>query len=276
MLRQAALAICLGLSGAAQGQTVDLPPVGTLPPQVIPAAADPGTPAFAAVSQGGDIYGSTAVTPDPVTGQIAGIGGGTYGTPGTGTGTNYGGTPSVDRGDVLAALQQQPYGQTAVSTADKLGVNSTGVAAFAAAESDFRNIAAGNGTTSATGPWQITGGTWDSVVKQFNLPYTSADRADPNAQAVVSSYLIRSYGGATSQSLGRVATVQETYYSYVFGPAVGGKIAQADASTPLGNIVPANFLSNNGMTGWSVGNLQTFTAQRLGSSATQPIFAART
>ena len=195
---------------------------------------------------------------------------GTSGTPYTGTGAATG-----DRSNVLASLQAQPYGATAIATADKLGVNSTGVAAFAAAESDFRNVQTANGSTSATGPWQITSGTWDDTVKRFSLPYTSADRSDPNAQAVVSSYLIRSYGGATSQSLGRVATVQETYYSYVYGPAVGGKIAMADTSSPLSNFVPADNLANNGMTGWTVGNLQDFTSRRLGPSATSSIFAAR-
>ncbi|MFC7695101.1 hypothetical protein ACFQY5_41550 [Paeniroseomonas aquatica] len=149
------------------------------------------------------------------------------------------------------------------------------MAAFAAAESDFRNIPTANGSTSATGPWQITSGTWDDTVRRFNLPYSSADRTNADAQAVVSSYLIRSYGGATSQALGRVATVQETYYSYVYGPAVGGKIALADTTSPLSNFVPADNLVNNGMTGWTVGNLQDFTVRRLGPSATTPIFAVR-
>lgn len=268
MSRWATAALWLGLAGGAQGQTVVLPEAGQMPPQVIPAAADPGTPVFSAPA-GGEVYGGSATAPSPLIGDYSSIAV-TGGTPYTGTGAATG-----DRSNVLASLQAQPYGATAIATADKLGVNSTGVAAFAAAESDFRNVQTANGSTSATGPWQITSGTWDDTVKRFSLPYTSADRSDPNAQAVVSSYLIRSYGGATSQSLGRVATVQETYYSYVYGPAVGGKIALADASSPLSNFVPADNLANNGMTGWTVGNLQDFTSRRLGPSATSPIFASQ-
>ena len=268
MSRWATVALCLGLAGGAHGQTIVLPEAGQMPPQVIPAAADPGTPVFSAPA-GGDVYGGSATAPSPLPDDYSSIAG-TGGTPYTGTGAATG-----DRSNVLASLQAQPYGAIAIATADKLGVNSTGVAAFAAAESDFRNVPTANGSSSATGPFQITAPTWSDAVQRFNLPYTSADRADPNAQAVVSSYLIRSYGGATSQALGRVATVQETYYSYVYGPAVGGKIAAADASSPLSNFVPADNLANNGMTGWTVGNLQDFTSRRLGPSASQPIFAAR-
>lgn len=269
--RWVAAALVLGLAGTARGQTIILPEPGQMPPQVIPAAADPGTPEFS-VTPGGDVYGGSSTAPTPLLdGYPTGVTGGM----GPGGTTNYGGTPTVDRGDVLASLQSQPYGATAVSTAEKLGINSTGVAAFAAAESDFRNIATANGSTSATGPWQITAPTWDDTVKRFNLPYTAADRADPNAQAVVSSYIIRSYGGATSQALNRVATVQETYYSYVYGPSVGAKIAGADPSTPLSSFVAADNLANNGMTGWTVQNLQDFTSRRLGPSYAAPIFAAK-
>lgn len=266
MRRWATAALCLGLAGGAQGQTIVLPQAGQMPPQVVPAAADPGSSEFT-VPSGGEIYGGGATAPTSLGEGYSGLGEG---------GTPYAGTVGVsDRSKVLASLQAQPYGATAIATANRLGVNSTGVAAFAAAESDFRNIPTVNGSSSATGPWQITSGTWDDTVKRFGLPYSSADRSDPNAQAVVSSYLIRSYGGATSQALGRVATVQETYYSYVYGPAVGGKIALADTTSPLSNFVPAASLSNNGMTSWTVGNLQDFTARRLGPSAAAPIFAAR-
>src|SRR4051794_31608520 len=161
------------------------PEAGQMPPQVIPAAADPGTPVFAAPA-GGDVYGGSATAPTPLPDDYSSIAA-TGVTPYTGTGAATG-----DRSNVLASLQAQPYGATAIATADKLGVNSTGVAAFAAAESDFRNVHTANGSTSATGPWQITSGTWADTVQRFSLPYTSADRADLNAQAVVSSYLIRS------------------------------------------------------------------------------------
>lgn len=261
----ATAALYLGIVGGAHGQTVVLPQAGQMPPQVIPAASDPGTPAFSAPS-GGESYGGGATSSSYTGGSYAVEGGGA---------TYTGAVTSSDRSNVLASLQAQSYGATAITTANRLGINSTGVAAFAAAESDFRNVPTANGSTSAAGPWQITSGTWDDTVQRFSLPYTSADRSDPNAQAVVSSYLIRSYGGATSQALGRVATVQETYYSYVYGPAVGGKIALADTSSPLSNFIPVDNLANNGMTGWTVGNLQDFTSRRLGPSATSPIFASR-
>jgi hypothetical protein len=69
--------------------------------------------------------------------------------------------------------------------------------------------------------------------------------------------------------------VQETYNSYVYGPSVGAKIAGADPSAPLSNFVSTDNLANNGMTGWTVQNLQDFTSRRLGPSYADPIFSAQ-
>lgn len=175
----------------------------------------------------------------------------------------------------LAALARQSYGATAINHAQEIGVNPNATAAIARAESNFRNVPTANGSTSATGPWQITSGTWDDTVQRYNLPYTSGDRTDPEAQAVVGNHVIRQYAAATQNALGRPATTAETYGSYVFGPSVGPRLATASPETALSSIVPAQSLRNNGMQSWTVGSFNAHAAGRLGAAANQPALAPR-
>ena len=55
----------------------------------------------------------------------------------------------------------------------------------------FQNIPTANGSSSATGPWQITTGTCNSTVARYGLGYSASDINDPAAQATVASYIIR-------------------------------------------------------------------------------------
>ncbi len=167
----------------------------------------------------------------------------------------------------------QSYGQTAYSTAQQLGNNPTALAAFGQLESGWRNVATSNGTSSATGPWQITGGTWGDYVSRYNLPYSSADRTNPEAQAVVSNYILKDYASQVSAQTGQPATVAQTYAAWVYGPGAGAGIAGASASEPLSNYASARNLSNNNMTGWTVGDFNAYVGRKVGSAATQTVRA---
>ncbi len=167
----------------------------------------------------------------------------------------------------------QSYGQTAIDTANQLGISPDAVAGFGQLESGFRNIATANGSSSATGPWQITSGTFNDVVSRYNLPYTAADRSNPEAQAVVANYIIRDYSAQVSQAIGYPATVQQAYSAFVFGTTAGKGIAAADLSAPLSNFASSEALANNNMTGWTVGQFYNRVSSKLGTLATQPVGA---
>lgn len=176
------------------------------------------------------------------------------------------GTPSA----ALSQMLGTGYGQTAVQAASQIGVNVEAVAAIGKAESNFQNIPTQLGTSAATGPWQIVPGTFLSASQKYGLGYTSADITNPQAQAVVSSYIIRDTAQTISAATGSPATIAQTWAGYVFGPTNGAKIATASSDTQLGSLLPASFLSNNGLSPAStVGQLNQNYSNRLGSAAGQ-------
>lgn len=247
-----ALAMTIALAGPAAGQSVVVPP-GGWPPQVIPLYKEPGQPQFRISESSPGFMGDAG----------AGASGG------FGAGSGYNGGAAGDGTAVLAALSSQSYGQTAISTAQRLGVNPVTTAAIGAAESNFRNVPTANGSTTAGGVWQITTPTWNDAVARYNLPYSEADRGRSEAQAVVSNYIIREYAATTQNALGRPVTTQDVWGSYLFGPSDGIKVAAAGASpdTPLSSLVSAKSLANNGMSSWTVGQWQSYAGQRLGGAA---------
>lgn len=225
-----------------------------VPAQVIPSYPEVGAPTFTTPAGSGSFMGNQGGLT-----SSAGMGGG--------GGPAYAG----GGGAVLNSMMAQSYGQTAYSTAQELGNNPTALAAFGQLESGWRNIPTANGTSSATGPWQITGGTWNDYVSRYNLPYTTADRSNPGAQAVVSNYILRDYASKVSAQTGEPATVAQTYGAWVYGPGVGAGIAGASATEPLSNYAPARHLSNNNMTGWTVGDFNAYVERKVGSAATQTV-----
>ena len=222
-----------------------------VPAQVIPQAVETGAPSFTTPTGGGSFMGNTGSGPS--------------------TGTGSGGTYSGGGGASLDQMMAQSYGQTAYNTAQQLGLNPDAVAGIGQIESGFRNVATSNGSSSATGPWQITSGTWSDYVSKYNLPYTAADRTNPDAQAVVAPYIIKDYASAVSTALGQPATVQQAYGAYLFGPGGGSRIATADSGAPMSQFVSSTQLSNNNMVGWTVGQYNSAIAGRLGSVANETV-----
>ncbi len=226
-----------------------------VPPQVIPQAYETGAPSFTTPTGSATFMGSTGV----------------QGTSG-GTGPTSGSVVAGDGGSSFQTMMSQSYGQTAYNTAQQIGNNPNAVAAFGQLESGFKNVATANGSSSATGPWQITTGTWSEYVNKYNLPYTAADRTSPNAQAVVANYIMKDYGAQVSSAIGQPATVQQTYGAYVFSPAAGQRLAGAvDSSAPMSNYVSATSLANNNMTGWTVAQFQNRVSSKVGAVATQTV-----
>ena len=228
-----------------------------LPEQIIPTFEEVGITWNSASASGG--------------GEASdGVGGGTS-APGSTTAPGNHQSGGSGGEAVLDAMMAQSYGQTAYSTAVALGNNPSAEAAFGQLESNWRNVATANGTSSATGPWQITGPTWNEYVSRHNLPYTAADRSNPEAQAVVSNYILRDYASKISAQIGTSATVSQTYAAWVYGPGAGANIARATSDAPLSNYVSATNLANNNMTGWTVGDFNSYITRKVGSVATQTV-----
>lgn len=257
------LAAALFCASAARGQ-VSNPSLATAPDQperIKPDYQERGVDGYA---------GPAAISSQ--SGQTSGLGGdGTASAGGAGVDT------SVAPGDggqssAMVAMASTSYGATAVATANQTGVNAEAVAAIGQAESRFQNVPTANGSSAATGPWQIVPGTFAGTSQKYGLGYTAADINNPQAQAVEASYIIKDTAAAVSAATTQPATVLQTYAGYVFGPNNGAKIATADSDTPLSSLVPARYIANNNLApDITVGQLNDKYAARLGSAANQRV-----
>ena len=251
-------------AGASLSALADPAPVtfNGVPAQVIPSIPEVGAPNFVTPAGGGSFMGD---------------GDGPTGTDGSTdtsasstdwTGYSGGGTTAA-----MDAMMATPYGALASQSATQLGLNPEAMAGLGQLESGFRNVGTENGTSSATGPWQITTGTWADTVAKYNLPYTASDITNPAAQAQVASYIAKDYSSAVSKATQQPATVVQTYGAWVFGPTPGAMMATADPSTPLSSFVSDKALSNNNMTGWTVDQFYSKFTAKLGSAADQTVQA---
>jgi hypothetical protein len=231
-----------------------------VPAQIIPTYQEVGAPTFTTPSGTASFSGLQSGT---------GTGGTDPGAGGSGGGTSYTGGGSTP----LQSMMATSYGQIAYATAQQLGNNPDAVAAFGVLESGFQNVPTANGSTSATGPWQITTGTWNDYVARYNLPYTTADMTTPAAQAVVANYIIQDYSARVSTAIQSSATVEQAYGAFVFGVNAGANMARADPSAPMSNYVSATALANNNMTGWTVAQFYNRVSSKVGSVATQTVAA---
>lgn len=97
-------------------------------------------------------------------------------------------------------------------------------------ESGGRNI--GSATSSATGPFQILGGTWENIRKQHpELELTSQDRYDPQKQQPA----VRAFTQDNVRSLkdaGITPTGTNTYFAHFLGAGGATKFIQGYADNP--------------------------------------------
>ena len=237
--------------------------------------AAPGTPQQVVPKYGAG-YASGGVT--NVSTEQTGSGSGPTSSTSTLMPADYTGiTPALDPANTpqLQTLMGQSYGQTAVSTADQLGVNAASVAAIAQVESGFQNVGTANGSTTATGPWQFTQGTFQEVSQSNNLGFSSSDLTNPNAQATEAPYYLQQIASTIGAATGQPATTVQAYSGWVFGPDAGAQIANASASTPLSALVSAQSLANNGMSNWTVGDFDAAMSAKLGAVANQTVLTTQ-
>jgi len=174
-------------------------------------------------------------------------------------------------GSAYDEMMATSYGAQAAQDANAAGINVDAMAAIGKAESNFQNVPTANGTSSATGPWQLTTGTFMQYSNDNNLGYTPVDMTNPADNAQVASYAIAAYANVVSRATQAPATVLQTYGAWVLGPNAGSEIATAQSSAPLSNYVSGQALSNNNMTGWTVGQFYSAMSARLGSGASETV-----
>jgi hypothetical protein len=214
-----------------------------LPPQVVPAITELGTPTF-----------------------VMPAGGTSSSSSGASSSSSYDGT--WGQTDAYSTLLAQSYGAAAVTAATTAGINPDTLAAFAQIESNFTNE--GNATSSADGVWQITNGTWDQYADELGLE--DADRSDPTVQAQVASAIISAYSADVSTVIGQPATSAQAYGAYMFGMGAGSQMAEAkNFNAPLSSFVSSSALAANDMTGWTVSEYYQNVSNRMGSGASETV-----
>jgi hypothetical protein len=149
------------------------------------------------------------------------------------------------------------------------------VAAIAQVESGFQNVGTANGSTTATGPWQFTQGTFNAVSQSNNLGFSSSDLTNPAAQAMEAPYYLQQIASTIGAATGQPASTLQAYGGWVFGPDAGAQIATASASTPLSAMASAQSLANNGMSNWTVGDFETAMTTKLGAAANQTVLTTQ-
>ncbi|RIX99516.1 DUF882 domain-containing protein [Aureimonas flava] len=129
------------------------------------------------------------------------------------------------------------------------GVDSDTLYRFGGAESMFRNIdnqsgPGGKPSSTATGPFQITDGTWGDLQKTY--PHLNlTDRRDPEQQAKAAPYLLRQYTDDVQRRVGRKITQGEQYLAWFLGPRDAAKVLNAPkGANPLALVTPASVASN--------------------------------
>lgn len=98
-------------------------------------------------------------------------------------------------------------------------------------------------TSSATGLYQFTAGTWNDMVNRLGLNYTLADRTDPAKAKVVAEALTQRNVQKATTDLGRAPTATETYMYHLLGNAKPFVTAPADQ--PASNYITKSAYNAN-------------------------------
>jgi len=256
---------------AQQAQTLDGAPV-----QVQPTALEPGVPAIT-VSVG---------TPNPFPGNGgAGTGSGTGDGTGDGTGGGSGGgATAAGDSSALSKMLSTPWGATAVSNAQTVGINPSALAATCVVESGCQNVGGSGSNGTITGAFQMSASTYTAMINAAVAANPSlasqvvpglAGQNDPATQSIAASqYLLQ---GAQYLENHGIAdpTVLDVRGYYNFGPQGGAQIAQAASTQTMAEVLTgfsAATLAKNGITpGETVGQWQAGVSAKIGNAATQSV-----
>jgi len=159
-------------------------------------------------------------------------------------------------------------------TSATLGVDTGFLRKVGGAESGFRNVdnASGPGgapTSSATGPFQITEGTFDGLARRYPQ-YGLNNRRDPAQQAIAAPLYAREVADFIASKTGRTPDDGEKHLGWFLGPQDAAKVITADPGAPIRMVVsPRSIAANPGVFGsiTTVGEMLAWSARKMGATA---------
>lgn len=154
--------------------------------------------------------------------------------PGKGTGGDVNTIPMPTGNGTYAGLKG-----TIDAAAKMVGIDEHLAATFAAIESGF-NYKVKAGTSSATGLYQFTRGTWGDMMKKFAAKYgidPSTPPTDPRANALLGMEFLKQNATALS-GLGRKLTDTDLYLAHFLGAGGAKKFLSANPQEIAANIMP--------------------------------------
>ena len=224
------------------------------PQQVIPYAQEPGVPAIT-IPPG-------TLNPFPTGGGLTGAAGGGV------TGDS----------SALQTLEEQLWGLQAIQNAQLLGVNPSALAATCVLES---GCVQPNGGGGAQGIFQMYPAAFQEGLQTAlaanpslasQIVQGQAGMLDPTTEAIAAAgYLMQA--NQTLQSVGiSNPTVLDARGYYEFGPKYGVAVDQAQPSTPMSQLLPASFMSANGISpNETVSQWQASVSSKIGGAAGQTV-----
>lgn len=154
--------------------------------------------------------------------------------PGNGTGGDINKLPDA-KGKGWAAMKDLILGASSMA-----GVDPSLMAAIAAVESGF-NPSVGAGTSSATGLYQFTGGTWTDMMREFGAKYgidPGTKPTDARANALLGAEFLKKNLAGLQGSLGRQVTDTDIYMAHFLGLGGARKFLSADPNTIAAQLMP--------------------------------------
>jgi hypothetical protein len=198
------------------------------------------------------------------------------------TGRDYSsGGGGIGNSTALGTMLGMSWGNTAVGSAQALGVNPSALAATCVLESGCQNVG-GSGTIS--GVFQMSNSTYTEAIQaalQQNPSFVSqivpglAGKMDPATQSIAAAEYL--YQGAQALQAAGIEnpTVLDVRGYYNFGPANGVNIAKADDSETMASVLAglsASTLAANGIRpGETVGQWRTSVSAKVGNAAGQSV-----
>lgn len=155
-----------------------------------------------------------------------------------------------DQSDTVGAIK------SAASFADNVSADE--LMRIAKAESNL-NPNAKAATSSATGLFQFTKGTWKEMVRKYgrDAGIGLKDIKDPQANAIMGSLFVSENKTELTNYLGREPSLGEVYSAHVLGVGTAKKLLRAPDSAKVSSVLPKNVLAANAfMRGKTVGQLK--------------------
>jgi hypothetical protein len=233
--------------------------ISGVPQQIIPQAQEVGLPAFTIP-----------------TGTVSILGG----AGGTGS-TSTGGTGTSTDSSSLDTMLGTPWGASAQQSSEALGVNASALAATCVLESGCQNLGAPGSDGKITGAFQMSASTFQSSLNAAlaqdpglaaNIVPGLAGQNDPATQAIAAAEYLKQGAQALEAANIPNPTVLDVRSYYNFGGTYGATVASAPDSQTMSSILPANFLSGNGITpGQTVGQWRAGVSAKIGNAAGQQV-----